>query len=236
MLLHFVVFLNATLAYVVYPYEGKSVVEGVTLYNSMRYLHGEQPYHSPDELPFRSLVYPPAHEMILAGFLWIVGPSLYAARIFSLLCVLGAALTVGLTVRRHTKNWPASFFGGMLVFCCYGLTGQWLEQVRSDALMLLLLALGTSLADRAVSRNRIPLGGLVVLLLAVYHETGGDLCAGGGGAVSLVPVAANGDHLGRELRGLRAGGIRRDGGVERRLVFVLHDQGSVLRGNGVFED
>ena len=71
LLLHFVVFLNATLAYVVYPYEGKSVVEGATLYNSMRYLHGEQPYRSPDELPFRSLVYPPAHEMILAGFLWI---------------------------------------------------------------------------------------------------------------------------------------------------------------------
>ena len=170
LLLHFVVFLNATLAYVIYPYEGKTVVEGVTLYNSMRYLHGEQPYHSPDELPFRSLVYPPAHEMILAGFLGIVGPSLYAARIFSLLCVLGAALTVGLTVRRHTKNWPASFFGGMLVFCCYGLTGQWLEQIRSDALMLLLLALGTSLADRAVSQKRIPLGGLVVLLLAVFTK------------------------------------------------------------------
>ena len=170
LLLHFVVFLNATLAYVVYPYEGKNVVEGVTLYNSMQYLHGEQPYHSPDELPFRSLVYPPAHEMILAGFLGIVGPSLYAARIFSLLCVLGAALTVGLAVRRHTRSWPAAFFGGMLVFCCYGLTGQWLEQVRSDALMLLLLALGTFLADRAVSRNRIPLGGLVVLLLAVFTK------------------------------------------------------------------
>jgi hypothetical protein len=170
LLLHFVIFLNATLAYVVYPYEGKSVVEGVMLYDSMRYLHGEQPYRSPDELPFRSLVYPPAHEMILAGFLWIVGPSLYAARVFSLLCVLGAALTVGLTVRRHTKSWPAAFFGGMLVFCCYGLTGQWLEQVRSDALMLLLLALGTSLADRAVSRNRIPAGGLVILLLAVFTK------------------------------------------------------------------
>ena len=170
LLLHFVIFLNATLAYVVYPYEGKSVVEGVTLYNSMRYLHGEQPYRSPDELPFRSLVYPPAHEMLLAGFLWITGPSLYAARIFSLLCVLGAALAVGLTVRRHTKSRPAAFFGGMLVFCCYGLTGQWLEQVRSDALMLLLLALGTSLADRAVSRNRFPLGGLVFLLLAVFTK------------------------------------------------------------------
>jgi hypothetical protein len=170
LLLHFVVFLNATSAYVIYPYEGKSVVEGVTLHNSMQYLHGEQPYHAPGELPFRSLVYPPAHEMILAGFLGIVGPSLYAARIFSLLCVLGAALTVGLTVRRHTKSWTASFFGGMLVFCCYGLTGQWLEQVRSDALMLLLLALGTSLADRAVSRNRMPIGGLVVLLLAVFTK------------------------------------------------------------------
>ena len=170
LLLHFVIFLNATLAYVAYPYEGKTVVEGVTLYNSMRYLHGEQPYHSPDELPFRSLVYPPGHEMILAGFLGIVGPSLYAAKIFSLLCVLGAALTVGLTVRRHTRNWPSALFSGMLVFCFYGLTGQWLEQVRSDALMLLLLALGTSLADRAVSRNRFPIGGLVVLLLAVFTK------------------------------------------------------------------
>ena len=170
LLLHFVVFLNATLAYVAYPYEGKTVVEGVTLYNSMRYLHGEQPYHSPDELPFRSLVYPPGHEMILAGFLGIVGPSLYAARIFSLLCVLGAALTVGLTVRRHTESWPAALFGGMLVFCCYGLTGQWLEQIRSDSLMLLLLALGTFLADRAISRNRFPLGGLIVLLLAVFTK------------------------------------------------------------------
>jgi 4-amino-4-deoxy-L-arabinose transferase-like glycosyltransferase len=154
----------------VYPYEGKTVVEGVTLHNSLQYLHGEQPYRAPDTLPFRSLVYPPAHEMALAGFLWIVGPSLYAARMFSLFCVLGAALTVGLTVRRHTKSLPASFFAGMLVICCYGLTGQWLEQVRSDALMLLLLALGTSLADRALSRNRMPLGGLIVLLLALFTK------------------------------------------------------------------
>ncbi len=36
--------------------------------------------------------------------------------------------------------------------------------------MLLLLAVGTSLADRAVSRNRVPVGGLVVLLLAVFTK------------------------------------------------------------------
>jgi len=174
LLLHLVVFLDATLAYVVFPYEGKSVVEGVTLYNSLQYLHGEQPYHSPDELPFRSLVYPPAHEMLLAGFLWVVGPSLYsslyAGRLFSELCVLGAALGVGFAVRRHARSWAASFFGGALVLCCYGVTGHWLEQVRSDALLLFLLAWGTYLTDRAVSRDRMPVAGLIFFLLAVFTK------------------------------------------------------------------
>lgn len=170
LLLHLVVFLNASLAYVVFPYEGKSVVEGVTMYNSMQYLDGRQPYHAPEELPFRSLVYPPGHEMLLAGFLAVLGPSLYAARLFSLLCALGAALVAGLAVWAHTRRPFAAFLGAALVVACYGITGQWMEQVRSDALMQFLIVLGLYLCDRASHRGRFPLGGLIVLLLALYTK------------------------------------------------------------------
>ncbi len=168
--LHVVVFFDASLAYVKFPYEGKSVVEGVVLYNAIKYLEGEQPYRPPEKAPFRSLVYPPVHEMALAGVVWLLGPSLPAGRIFSLLCTLGAALVVGLAVWRHTRNTLASCFGGIFFVCCYGVTGHWFEQVRNDALMCFLVALGLYLFQGAAERNRFPLGGLAVLLLALYTK------------------------------------------------------------------
>ena len=51
----------------------------IASYNGARYLHGEQPYRPPTELPFRSLVYPPAHEMSLAAVFAVFGPSLEPA-------------------------------------------------------------------------------------------------------------------------------------------------------------
>lgn len=170
LLLHLVVFLNATLAYTVYPYEGKTVVEGVLLHNSLQYLQGEQPYAPPDQLPCRSLVYPPAYDMALAGWLAVMGPTLYAARLFSLLCALATAFVCGLAVWRTTKHPPSAILGGLLVVCFYGVTGHWIEQVRNDALMALLLALGMLLTARAVERRRMPVAGLVALLLAVYTK------------------------------------------------------------------
>ena len=168
--LHVVVFLDASLAYVKFPYEGKSVVEGVVLYNAMQYLEGEQPYRPPAEVPFRSLVYPPAHEMMLAGVVWLLGPSLPAGRIFSLLCTLGAALFAGLAVWRHTRNRLASAFGGLFFICCYGITGHWLEQIRNDALLCLLVVAGLYLVETAAEKSRFPLGGLCVLLLAIFTK------------------------------------------------------------------
>lgn len=168
--LHAAVFLNATLAYVAFPYEGKSVVEGVVLYNSMRYLEGEQSYHPPGEAPFRSLVYPPVHEMALAAVVWLLGPSLMAGRLFSLVCALATAAVSGLVVWRHTRNPSASILGGMFCICCYGVCGHWMEQIRNDALLALLLVLGLYRAERAVQRGRMPVAGGILLLLAVYTK------------------------------------------------------------------
>jgi len=49
--LHAVIFLRTTLAYVNFPFEQKSVVEGVTLYNAVEYTHGRQPYRDPTLAP-----------------------------------------------------------------------------------------------------------------------------------------------------------------------------------------
>ena len=168
--LHLIVFTHSALRYVNYPYEGKSVVEGVTLFNAVKYLDGEQPYRDPTEAPFRSLVYPPVYEMMLAGVVAILGPSLVAGRLFSLLCALGTAFVCGLIVWRHTRNKLASVFGGLFFICCYNITGQCLELVRSDALMALLTVLGLYLVEGAVERGRRPIAGGIVLLLALYTK------------------------------------------------------------------
>ena len=170
LLLHLAVFLNATLAYVKFPYEGKSVVEGVALYNGIKYLEGEQPYRPPEELPFRSLVYPPVHEMALAGVVALLGPSLCGARLFSLFCAIGTALVAAWVVWRHTRNSLASIFAGMFFICCYGITGHWIEQVRNDALLAFLVLLGLCVAERALSRDRLPILGGLILLLALYTK------------------------------------------------------------------
>jgi hypothetical protein len=170
LLLHLVVFLHATLAYVVFPYEGKSVVEGGILYNAMQYMHGEQPYHPPDEIPFRSQVYPPGYELALAGLFALTGPSLYVARLFSLACALGVAAVVGLSVWRQARAPLPAIFAALLVVGLYGATGQWVEQVRNDAMMQFLVALGLYLAWRPASRGRFPISGLIVLLLALFTK------------------------------------------------------------------
>ena len=202
LLLHLAVFLNATLAYVKFPYEGKSVVEGVALYNGIKYLEGEQPYRPPEELPFRSLVYPPVHEMALAGVVALLGPSLCGGRLFSLLCTIATALVAAWVVWRHTRSREprqaggepprasacgpgrspalpagsgaagviASIFAGMFFICCYGITGHWIEQVRNDALLAFLVLLGLCVAERALSRDRLPILGGLILLLALYTK------------------------------------------------------------------
>jgi len=168
--LHALVFLSAALAYVNFPYEGKSVVEGVTLYNAMSYLEGEQPYRPPGEAPFRSMVYPPVYELALAGVVAVLGPSLGGARLFSLLCVLATCGAAGWVVWRRTRNPMATAFGGLFFLCCYGICGHWMEQVRNDALLAFLIVLGLHLAERTGTRGRLPVAGGIVLLLAVYTK------------------------------------------------------------------
>ncbi len=168
--LHLAVFLYAAGSYVLYPWEGKSVVEGAVLYNARGYLSGEQPYRAPSELPFRSMVYPPAHEMALAGFLSLAGPSPAAARFFSLLCALAAAVVAGWVVWRRTRaGWPATL-GAFAVIACYGVTGHWYEQIRCDAQVMFLTALGLALVERASEKRRWPAAGLIALLLALFTK------------------------------------------------------------------
>jgi len=169
--LHAVIFLRTTLAYVNFPFEQKSVVEGVTLYNAVEYTHGRQPYRDPTLAPFRSMVYPPVHEIALAGVVAIFGgPTLAGARLFSLLSALGAACIAALAVHRRTRSPFLATLGGGLLICAYGLTQQWLEQVRNDALLVFLTLLGLYLAERAIEKNRLPIASLVALLLALYTK------------------------------------------------------------------
>jgi hypothetical protein len=168
--LHLTVFLYAAGAYILFPYEGKSVVEGAVLYNAMGYMNGAQPYRAPSELPFTSMVYPPGHELALAGFMFLTGPSPAAARLLGLLCALGAAGVAGWVVWRRTRGlWPA-LLGAGTVLACYGVTGQWYEQIRCDAMVMFLCALGLALAERAAERNRLPVAAMVVLLLALFTK------------------------------------------------------------------
>lgn len=170
LLIHLIVFLNTTFSYVAFPYEGKSVVEGAILYNASQYLHGVQPYRPPEAIPFTSQVYPPVYEMALAGVFALTGVSFFAARLFSLLCALGTAVVAGLAVWRWAKSALPAILAAMLVVGMYGLTGQWVEQVRCDALMQFLVALGLYLTWRPASRGRFPIAGLIVLLLALYTK------------------------------------------------------------------
>ncbi len=170
-LFHGVIFLHTALAYVEFPYEQKSVVEGVTVYNAAKYLDGESSYRDPTKAPFRSMVYPPVHEMLLAPVMGILGgPSLIGGRIFSLLCALGTAVAAGAAIRRRTRNWRAATLGGLFFFCGYGLSLQWIEQVRNDALLCLLIVAGLLASERALVRKRFPAAGLALLILALYTK------------------------------------------------------------------
>jgi len=171
LLLHLIVFLHTTLAYAQFPYEQKSVVEGVVVYNAWRYANGEQPYRDPTIAPFRSTVYPPVHELLLAGVMMLLGgPSLVGGRVFSLACALGAIGVAWLATTSRARRRTPALLGGAFLICCYGLSLQWLEQVRNDALLVLLISLGLYLADRSAERERFPVGALVALLLATYTK------------------------------------------------------------------
>lgn len=171
LVLHAVIFLDSTVAYVKFPYEQKSVAEGVIVFNAWQYARGEQPYRDPTLAPFRSMVYPPVHEMALSAVMALLGgPSLIAGRVFSLLCTLGAVAVAGAAIRGATRRWTATLLGGGFLVSCYGISLQWMEQVRNDALLVLLICSGLYLASRSAKRNRFPAGALVALLLATYTK------------------------------------------------------------------
>ena len=220
--LHGVIFLHTALAYIAFPYEQKSVVEGVTVYNALQYTKGEQPYRDPTKAPFRSTVYPPVHELALAGVMAVLGgPSLAGGRLLSLLCVLGTVFVAGLAVWRHTRNWPLTILGGGFFICGYGLSLQWLEQVRNDALLVFLIVLGLYLAERAMAKKRLPAAALAVLVLALYTKQTALFAIA---AVGLVLFARNRRQAfvwGGELRARRRGHLPLDAPVERGLVLVL---------------
>lgn len=168
--LHLIVFLEATLSYVAYPYEGKSVVEGAIVYNGEQYLHGIQPYRNPEAVPLTTQVYPPVYEMVLAGIFSFVGVSLSAARAFSLICALATAFVCGLAAFRMTgKRFPALLAGGFLV-TFYGVTGHWMEQARNDSLTMFLITLGFYLSARRALAGKFPVAGIVCFFLAIFTK------------------------------------------------------------------
>lgn len=117
-------------------------MEGASLQHALRLLEG-RPIYGPPAADFIPFMYPPLAYLPMAVAAALLGPTLPAARLPSLLALAGTLYFVGRAAARAGGGRQAAALGSGLFALGYGYGVVFLDLARVDSLFLLLLAAGT---------------------------------------------------------------------------------------------
>jgi 4-amino-4-deoxy-L-arabinose transferase-like glycosyltransferase len=151
-----------------YPYEWDED-EGYHVYFAKCLLQGKPIYGDINQAPILPQTYPPVHAAVLSLFVKVLGATLLAGRLVSLLAVAGLAVVVVLVLRQETGRWSLGVLAAGLVLGS-PFVAVWGPLCRVDSLMLFFVLAGL-LVIRQYPRSRLALvPGLLLLLLACYTK------------------------------------------------------------------
>ncbi|MEM9378758.1 MAG: glycosyltransferase family 39 protein [Planctomycetota bacterium] len=138
--------------------------EAAMLEHGLRVAGGEGLYVEPSPA-FAPFPYPPLFHWVGAAATGVLGPSLPALRVVSILSTV-ALLGCVFWVARRREGSPAGVVAVGLLAASYTFTGQWLDVARVDALALALLAATLLAATSAPARRGSVRAGAAAGLLA----------------------------------------------------------------------
>ena len=128
--------------------------EGVYALASKLVTHGEVPY--------RDFAYPqmPLLPYVYGAWMWVAGESWASVRVLSALLAVALGCLLYAHVLGRTGR-PAAVLA-LVLYAASGLVFEWLTTVKSYSLSAFLLFGAYSLVDRAPTRRRVVLGGIVL--------------------------------------------------------------------------
>lgn len=146
-----------------YPLEW---MEGASLEHALRLARGEPLYAAPSA-EFVTYLYPPLSYLPFAATTALFGPTLPAARVASLVCVLCSLLLLGRAGARAGGSRLAGLLAAATFALGFGYGGAFLDLVRVDACFVLLLC--AALERVIAGRLATALGLLALCALAKQH-------------------------------------------------------------------
>ena len=146
-----------------YPLEW---MEGTSLTHALRLLRGEPLYAAPSA-EFVPYLYPPLSYVPFAGAAALLGPTLPAARVASVLCLLGTLALLGRAGARAGGSWLCGLVTAASFALGFGFAGAFMDLVRVDACFVLLLC--AALERVIAGRLGAALGLLALCALAKQH-------------------------------------------------------------------
>jgi hypothetical protein len=146
-----------------YPLEW---MEGASLEHALRLARG-QPIYAAPSAEFVAYLYPPLSYVPFAAATALLGPTLPAARVASLLCLFGTLLLLGRAGARAGGSTLAGLLTAATFALGFGYTGAFLDLVRVDACFVLLLC--AALERVVAGRLSAALGLLALCALAKQH-------------------------------------------------------------------
>jgi hypothetical protein len=145
---------------------------------------GQLPYTSNTSFPYYSSNYPPLWSYLVSIPMAWLGPGLGAARVVSTLAALATAAVVGIAAQRLSNRPIAGVFAaGFFLASPYVFHTTPLARVNS--LALLAAAVGLTLLDRPLTRQRVIFGSLALAAALFTKPTAIDAAVAGVAAVVL---------------------------------------------------
>jgi hypothetical protein len=152
-------------------------LEGTSLYQAHRLLHGQPLYTAGPDHGFVPTPYPPVYFAVVAGVGWAAGGVSHAVgRAVSIGSLLAALVVAAAQVRARGRaidaRLAAAFALGALALavCGYPLVAAYFDIVRPDSLMTALLVLGVAAAAVEAPRARHAVASAALLGLAVWTK------------------------------------------------------------------
>ncbi len=179
-------------------------MEGGTLYEAYRILHGQPLYETP-VTTWAPYPYPPAHPLLLAitGCLQL---DFWSGRLVSIFFFALLCFTIFREIHAHLERSAAGLTLATLTLAvianAYPVVGQWYDLVRGDIMMLSLCVVGTARLLRPMTSWRQTLITALLFTAAIYTKQTAAAFVAWGCAFAIVRAPRAGLRLSALVAGL----------------------------------
>ena len=120
--------------------------------------------YGPPSIEFTPLVYTPIYYYLAAGLSFLIGNSIFAARIISIASTLGSVFLIGRIVRNETGNTLIAWISGIFYLACFSLSDGFYDLIRVDSLYILFVLIAFIIVQEAKNRSGYVIFGVLLII------------------------------------------------------------------------